>query len=78
MDEPFLRLLVSQLEIVVVDVDYRLAPEYPAPIPGDDAYAALNLVSSRTFKCLFFFPFLTLRIPICTFTGHQGCSRAQH
>ncbi len=34
-------MLASKLGIVIVSVDYRLAPEYPIPLPLDDCYAGL-------------------------------------
>ncbi len=36
------RLLTRESGCVVASVDYRLAPEFPAPGPFDDAYAALE------------------------------------
>ena len=42
------RLIVMEGKIVVVSVDYRLAPEYPYPIPLEDAYTAFEWVANHT------------------------------
>jgi len=39
------RMLVQKLEVVVVDVDYRLAPEWPFPTSVWDCFNALLWVS---------------------------------
>lgn len=45
MDAPFLRQMVKELNIVVIDVDYRLAPELPFPTCSEDVWCALEYVS---------------------------------
>lgn len=42
----FCKRIAIELDTVVFDVDYRLSPEYPYPIPVDDCWAALNWVMS--------------------------------
>jgi acetyl esterase/lipase len=41
----FCRSLVTAFNVVVVNVDYRLAPEYPFPTPINDTWDALQWVS---------------------------------
>lgn len=47
MMDPALQQLVSELECVIVSVDYRLAPEHPYPAPLEDCYAALRWFSDN-------------------------------
>ncbi|QGQ99345.1 alpha/beta hydrolase [Paenibacillus psychroresistens] len=47
MMDPALQQLVSELNCVIVSVDYRLAPEHPYPAPLDDCYAALQWFSEN-------------------------------
>jgi acetyl esterase/lipase len=46
-DSAFCRRVVDQLEIVVVSVEYRLAPEHPFPAPLDDGYTALQWLARQ-------------------------------
>lgn len=43
------RLICAQLGAVVVNVDYRQAPEHQFPIPLEDSYAALRWTAEQAF-----------------------------
>jgi acetyl esterase/lipase len=45
-DDAICRRFARQLGATVAAVDYRLAPEYPYPIPLDDCYAALTWLAT--------------------------------
>jgi acetyl esterase/lipase len=46
-NDAFLFHLVEELAIMVVSIDYRLAPEYPFPTPLYDCYTALQWVHTH-------------------------------
>ena len=46
-DSGFCRLVADQLNIVVVSVEYRLAPEHPFPVPLEDCYTALQWLARQ-------------------------------
>lgn len=48
ISERFLTSLVSQANVIVVSVDYRLAPEHPLPIAYEDSWAALQWIASHS------------------------------
>lgn len=46
-DDPLCRRLARELPLVVVNVEYRLAPEHKFPIGVDDCYDVVKWVSDR-------------------------------
>jgi acetyl esterase/lipase len=47
-DDALCRVVAEQLGMMVAAPDYRLAPEYPFPVPLEDCYDALVWLTSRT------------------------------
>jgi hypothetical protein len=39
---------IKQLDIILISVEYRLAPEFPDPAPVEDCYAGLKWVGGHT------------------------------
>jgi acetyl esterase/lipase len=48
LDTGRLAALVEELQLVAVNVEYRLAPEHPDPAPVEDCYAALVWLAAST------------------------------
>lgn len=47
MADDYLADLAEALQAIIVAVDYRLAPEYPFPVPLEDCYTALGWVFAQ-------------------------------
>lgn len=47
LDHRYMNLLAAQAQVLVVSVEYRLAPEHPLPTAYDDCWAALNWITDR-------------------------------
>ncbi len=45
-DDFYVRPFIQEAGLVVVSVDYRLAPEHPFPLPLEDCYAALQWLTA--------------------------------
>ena len=43
--------IATATNLKVLSIDYRLAPEYPFPVPLDDCVSAYNWLLSNGFKC---------------------------
>ncbi|MDL2141687.1 alpha/beta hydrolase [Flavobacterium tructae] len=46
-DDIQMKQIAAETGAVVVSVDYRLAPEYPFPVPLQDVYSGLNWIISK-------------------------------
>ncbi|MDR0436122.1 MAG: alpha/beta hydrolase [Propionibacteriaceae bacterium] len=47
LNDALCRRLVAEAGAVVVNVDHRLAPEFPYPVPLEDSYAALTWIAAN-------------------------------
>ncbi|KAI0367135.1 hypothetical protein BV20DRAFT_586126 [Pilatotrama ljubarskyi] len=47
MDDSLLRTICVELQMCAVNVEYRLAPEHPFPIPINDSFAAVKWVAEN-------------------------------
>lgn len=47
MSHNYLNRLVAQFNVIIVSIDYRLAPEHPIPAAYDDSWEALKWVASH-------------------------------
>ncbi|KAJ5612026.1 alpha/beta-hydrolase [Penicillium lagena] len=44
------RMFVQKFRAIIINVEYRLAPEYPWPVPVQDAYDALKWAARNAYK----------------------------
>ncbi|TVY71452.1 AB hydrolase superfamily protein [Lachnellula suecica] len=51
-DEPWCRKVCQAVGCIILNVDYRLAPEYPHPVPLTDSWTALKWVFDNAQKLL--------------------------
>ncbi|KAI1623019.1 esterase [Exophiala viscosa] len=68
IDAPFCRLLTAELGCVAFDVDYRLAPEFPYPVPLTDCWTAIQYILEHASE----YSIDTTRIAV------GGCSAGGH
>lgn len=52
-DEPWCRKVCLDVGCVIINVAYRMAPDFPHPIPATDSWAALKWVFSAQFEDLY-------------------------
>jgi acetyl esterase/lipase len=53
-DDSFCRRVAEEVKCLVVNVDYRLAPEHPFPIPINDCWDAFQWVRAPVLNPIFF------------------------
>ncbi|GJX29761.1 probable carboxylesterase 2 [Tanacetum coccineum] len=46
--QPTLNLLTAESDVVIVAIDYRLAPEYPIPVGYNDSWEAIKWIASHS------------------------------